>query len=278
MQGFNIEFILLSFLQQLLLTVGVIVLFGFIIALCRRGFVSIAGNVGYRIIIATSIVGTPIHELSHALACIIFGHKIEDMKLFQSPSADGTLGYVTHSFNPNNLYQKIGNFFIGIAPILGGSAVLLLMTYYMVPNIATEFSIILRGIHLSGEFLSFSTLSTYVGVTVELIGAIFDYNNFANIWYWVFIVLAVMIASHMELSLADIKGGLGGFLALSVLLLVVDVVLGLFSPAALKIFTASLTSFAMSISGFLIISAVFSLILLAIAVALNLILKMLGKR
>ena len=274
----DFKLILMSFLQQLLLTVGIIVLFGFIIALCRRGFVSIAGNVGYKLIIATSIVGTPIHELSHALGCVIFGHRIDDMKLFQPPSADGTLGYVSHSYNPKNLYHKIGNFFIGIAPILGGSAVILLMTRFMVPEVNADIARILGGVHISGEFLSFSTLSTYVGVAWEMILAIFDPKNFSNGWWWAFIILAVMIASHMELSLADIKGGFGGFVALAVLLLLVDIVLGLISTALLGGFTAFLTSFAVSIAGFLIISAVFSAILLTIAVALNLVLKQFGRR
>ncbi len=276
--AFDIKFVLSCFLQQLLLTVGVIVLFGFIIAICRRGFVSIAGGVGYKLIIATSIIGTPIHELSHALGCVIFGHKIEDMKLFQPPSPDGTLGYVSHSYNPKNLYQKIGNFFIGIAPILGGSAVLLLLTRFMVPDISADVSRILSGVHLSGEFFSISTLGTYLGVCWELILAIFNPAHFSDGWWWAFIILAVMIASHMELSLADIKGGFGGFVALAVLLLIVDAALGLINAEWLSSFTGLLTSFAVSIAGFLIISAVFSAILLAIAVALNLIFKIFGRR
>ncbi|MGO0916500.1 hypothetical protein ACTPEM_26060, partial [Clostridioides difficile] len=34
---------------------------------------------------------------------------------------DGILGYVSHSYKKDNLYQSIGNFFIGIAPIIGGT-------------------------------------------------------------------------------------------------------------------------------------------------------------
>lgn len=274
----DFTFILSCFLQQLLLTVGVIVVFGLIIALCRRGVVRVAGNAGYRLIIATSIVGTPIHELSHALACVIFGHKIEDMKLLQPPSEEGTLGYVSHSYNPKNLYQKIGNFFIGIAPILGGSAVLILLTNWMVPGISADISHILSGVHLSGDFFSLSTLGTYLGVCWEMILAIFSPEYFSDGWWWAFIILAVMIASHMELSLADIKGGFGGFVALAVLLLVADAALGLIMPSWLAAFTGFVTSFAVSIAGFLIISVVFSLILLVIAIALNLVLRIIGRR
>lgn len=274
---FDIKFIISCFVQQLLLTVGLIVAFGFIIALCRRGVVKVAGNAGYKLIIATSIVGTPIHELSHALACVIFGHKIEDMKLLQPPSDEGTLGYVSHSYNPKNLYHKIGNFFIGIAPILGGSAVLLLLTHFMVPDISADFSRILSSVKISGEFLSFSTLSTYIGVCWNMVLAVFNPEYFSDGWWWAFIVLSIMIASHMELSGADIKGGFGGFVALAVLLLVVDAALGLVAPAGLSAFTGFITSFAVSIAGFLIISVVFSAILLAIAVAMRLIARLLGR-
>lgn len=274
----DIQFILTSFLQQLLLTVGVIVVFGLIVAFCRRGVVRVAGNAGYRLIIATSIVGTPIHELSHALACIIFGHKIEEMRLLQPPSEDGTLGYVSHSYNSRNLYHRIGNFFIGIAPILGGSGVLILLTRWMVPGISADISQILADVHLSGDFFSLSTLGTYITVCWEMILAIFNPAYFSDGWWWAFIVLALMIASHMELSFADIKGGFGGFIALAVLLLVADLALGLIMPSWLAAFTGFVTSFAVSIAGFLIISAVFSVILLVIAIALNLILRLLGRR
>jgi hypothetical protein len=74
-----------------------------------------------------------IHELSHALFCIIFGHKIQEMKLF-SPENDGTLGYVNHSYNPKNPYQQIGNFFIGTGPIWGGVLLLYVASYFLLPE------------------------------------------------------------------------------------------------------------------------------------------------
>ena len=155
---------------------------------------------------------------------------------------------------------------------------LLLMTQFMVPGIAADFSRILSGVKITGEFLSFSTLSTYLGVCWEMVLAVFSPEYFSDGWWWAFIVLAIMIASHMELSGADIKGGFGGFVALAILLLLADAVLGLVFPAGLTAFTGFVTSFAAYIAGFLIISVVFSLILLAVAVAMRLIGKLLGRR
>ena len=69
-----------------------------------------------------------------------FGHKVTEIKLFQINSADGTLGYVNHSYNPKNIYHKIGNFFIGVAPIIVISAVLYLLAWWLLPGFVAEIS------------------------------------------------------------------------------------------------------------------------------------------
>ena len=57
---------------------------------------SLANIFGVSLYILLTAPGVAVHELGHALFCIIFRHKIEDMKLF-SPEEDGTLGYVSHT-------------------------------------------------------------------------------------------------------------------------------------------------------------------------------------
>lgn len=48
----------------------------------------------------TGLIGIPIHELGHAYFCLIFGHKIKNIKLFSFSSFEYSLGYVNHSYNP----------------------------------------------------------------------------------------------------------------------------------------------------------------------------------
>jgi len=71
----------------------------------------------------TTIIGTPIHELSHAIACVLFGHKITGIKLLDLSFSNTTLGYVNHSWNTRSIYQSIGCFFIAIAPLITASAI-----------------------------------------------------------------------------------------------------------------------------------------------------------
>lgn len=78
-------------------------------------------------------VGTVTHELGHLLAAVIFRHKIVEVSLF-NPQANGTLGYISHSYNKKSLYQRIGNFFIGTAPIYCGVLVIYLLTKIFLPD------------------------------------------------------------------------------------------------------------------------------------------------
>ena len=51
-----------------------------------------------------------IHELCHAVACIIFFHKIIRFAISPQPM-------VIHTYNKNNPYQSIGCFFISFSPV-----------------------------------------------------------------------------------------------------------------------------------------------------------------
>lgn len=262
--------ILSNFIIQLLFTVGVIVVFGLIIALCRRTFCHIVGENSTKIIIATGAIGTPIHELSHALMCIIFGHKIVEMKLYQPNSEDGTLGYVSHTYNPRNLYHQVGNFFIGVAPIIGGSAVLLLLMTLLTPSVGESVMTDLEFASLiSVDLLDASTYEYFFDIFWSIIAEIFWFGNLTDWKWWIFIILAIMIAMHMEVSTADIKGGAGGFAFIAVLLLIADIIIGLIDVETLDTVTGAMMSVSAPIAGFLAISAVFSGIMILLALLIK---------
>ena len=76
------------------------------------------------------VIGVPVHELSHLIMCVVFGHKVDDFKLY-TIEHQGTLGYVSHRYNPRNTWHQIGRFFIGIAPLLMGILLIVVLSKYL---------------------------------------------------------------------------------------------------------------------------------------------------
>ena len=76
--------------------------------------------------------------------CVIFQHRIVEMALFRPDKETGRkLGFVHHSYipksiyNPKNIYQVLGNFFIGTAHrLVGGTLVMYAMLWLFYPSAA----------------------------------------------------------------------------------------------------------------------------------------------
>lgn len=254
---------LTGFITQMLSTVGVIFIFGWLIAMLRRGFCALAGRGGPTILLATGIVGTPIHELSHALMCLIFGHTITEVKLFCPNADDGTLGYVSHTYNTKNIYHQIGNFFIGIAPVVLGGGVIYLLLLLLLPDVCE--TVMAEISAMQGFELVDLPVADYLRFLLSAIAAIFAPENFESWQGWVFLVLALMIAIHTEMSSSDIRSGLKGLLFVSILLVLVDVVLYFLFPDVFFAFSDVTMSFALVLSAFLSMSVIFLLALLLVA-------------
>lgn len=244
--------IIISFFLQILSTVGAIVLFGVLISLCSRGFYSNFGSKQMVICHVTGFIGTPVHECAHALFCLIFGHKITRIKLFQIDSADGTLGYVEHSHNPKNLYQKIGNFFIGIAQIIVISALLSLFAYLLTPSILLDILSVAQDV-ASNYSVDNLFLSIYLIACSFFSGAV--------TWqWWIFIIIGAFFALHVTLSKADIQGAQNGLILFLLILFVIDVILGIVGNSILQSFNSVIFSISAVLNTFLILSLLLSFV------------------
>lgn len=249
--------LLIEYLLQMAFTLGIVFLFGKVIAFCNGRFYRTLGSKGQAACYITGFIGTPIHESAHALMCLIFGHKIVEIKFFQLNSSDGTLGYVQHSYNPKNIWQRLGNLFIGIAPILVGAGLLCLLLYLLLPEMFAKVVGILTSLDFGGAPLD----------SVKSIGKsfviMFDYIDHWQ--WWLFLILGSFIALHMTLSDADTKGALSGVIFFLLIFLVIDVILLLVNVAVLSKFTGVIMVFGNFMVFFLCIFLVIAIALICIA-------------
>lgn len=217
-----------------LLVIGLLpcVVYAFLMQKCSNAIrIRLASLLGVKGYVYLTCPGVMVHELSHALFCLLFFHRITEMKLF-SPEADGTLGYVNHAYNPKNLYQRIGNFFIGTGPVWGGILVIWLISRSFLP---------------SGSWGELCTASTW---------------SHWQTWLWLYLFLTV--SSHITLSAPDLQGATDGAVFIVLLTLVLTILLDNccnFTDRAWKLLTDFWSTCLPLLTGALLLTAAFALLL-----------------
>ncbi len=195
----------LFYLQLLFSTVGMLILCGLCVALLQKLFILLIGNtVGYRAILLTATVGTPIHELGHAVMCVLFGHTIEEISLYNPDPKNGMLGYVKHSYNPKNIYHQLGNFLIGLGPLLSGVGCMIGILFLCFnPAMHDYFDQAFAIVQADGHVWEICLAG------LRLLPALFSHegNLFLQILGLV-LILAIML--HVNLSGEDIRRSLPG--------------------------------------------------------------------
>jgi len=171
-------------------------------------------------------IGTIIHELGHAFFCIVFRHEIIDMELFSPNPKSGSLGYVKHSYNPDSNYQVIGNFFIGIGPILFGSTVIYFCSKYLVgENLFSSLGSLPVKSFTTGYWDYFLEITKYIYLSVKsLTFQLFTVENLSNWKTYLFLYLVFCIGSSITLSPPDIKSAFLGFASIVGTLFFINVV------------------------------------------------------
>lgn len=247
---------------QLAFTVGFLMLYGGFISLCNRCFYDACGDTAFGIVRITGYIGTPVHELSHALMCVLFGHTVKKISMFGDSRRSRTLGYVEHTYYRGNLYHQIGNFFIGISPVLAGGLVILLLVRVLTPDI--YFGMRTETAHIGAAFAAGfdgGAVLSLLGGVGSMMGALFSLDNFLSWRWWLCMLIVFSIAIHMEVSRSDILSGIRGLSVISAMLLVADIILGLLFPKALAAVTSACVTAGIFIALLMLIPAVFSFII-----------------
>ena len=200
-------------------------------ALLLRAAIGLLGRRAF--LAAFGWLGTAVHELSHALFCVLFGHKITELKLFDPGAAGGSLGYVRHAYNPKNPYHQLGNLFIAIGPIVVGAAALTAAAILLLgggelgaqpfaadgmaggPSAAALAAQILGGAREIGARLTGGGHSSWLGAAG-------------------FLYLAIAIGSLMGMSREDFVGALPGLAAVVATLFLANLVSALVTGDTLE--------------------------------------------
>lgn len=210
---------------------------------------------GYRAQIVGGCIGIIIHETSHLLMALLFRHHIKSFRLLRFPnqnSEDQSLGYVNHTWNQKSFYQRTGNLFIGIAPIIGNTLVILALSKVLVPTILTSVQNFVADHFISLNLATSSTTNSFV--TWQFI-------------VWLLLLINICIGGF-DLSPADMNNSAMGLISFTILVVVISVIVALtgFSTG----FVAGLQSFFLPID----LAMLFALLISGL---INLIIRGAGK-
>lgn len=194
--------------------------FGVIYSLIReKSCINIQKTIGANGFLLFSFIGTPVHELSHYIACKLFFHKATKVVLFSPKSwkANGILGCVEHSYNPKKIYQLAGNFIIGVAPVIGGAGICFLIMEYLLGGIS-KFIPIGNSLNIHLVFNSFKNM--FLGII-----SIFSIKNLVLPIFWIMLFVLINIFLHVSLSKADFKNAYIGIIFFIILVPLIGYIL-----------------------------------------------------
>jgi hypothetical protein len=241
-------------------------IFGLLIQfISQLSFKSLANAFGPAGTYVVAWLGTPIHESGHAIFCLIFGHRIAEIHFFKPDETTGTIGFVYHKWNPKNPYHVIGNFFIGIGPMVLGSAVLFGLFYFLIPGSHGAWGSILDTMGSLDKGSSIMAyLTAFRDTAFSIITLVFTWSNLGIWQFWVFLYVSISVASNIRLSWADFKGSLSAIGCVIIPILILTLVLMLagrgsdtffpyLAPALGLIYSLLTLALVMGLTGFIII-------------------------
>ncbi|MDX1296748.1 MAG: hypothetical protein R3260_00695 [Pseudomonas sp.] len=148
----------------------------------------------------TGFIGVPVHELAHALVCIVFGMRIKRVSFYQPNEASGTMGFVEFRYSPYSIRNAIGLALQGVAPLLAGATIVVLMlgSFSMVDHPA------------GGTVQLLYWIAGVIGSTLFTAGDVATSGAMGL----VSVLFALIVSMHAMPSAADILTGLRGLLML----------------------------------------------------------------
>jgi hypothetical protein len=222
---------LLQYLRDVLVTTShqLLILFGplLLLAFLMHHVSAYSARLGARVFGPNTFfymfmgIGTAVHETGHAVFALIFGHRIKKIELFTADPGSESPGSVTHEYSSKNIYQNIGNFFIGIGPVIFGSLFLFMISYLLFGIGFRNLSIVSVSVEAFNDFSSakaigmamFNSFGSYLQIV---------FTGERSTWWKVMLLIYLLYAvgSSISLSPSDISGSASGFVVFLAVLLV----------------------------------------------------------
>lgn len=205
------------------------------------------GVFDWKIFSLFGIIGVPFHELSHFLTALIFGHDITAFALYRpfAGRKDGCLGYVRHKYNKRSPYQRVGNFFIGAAPMIFGAILLTILFQLAVPG--TEY------VNITDIGLFFESMAS---LTESYYQSLIECDK-----YSIALIIAIfLICPHICMSKADFKNTVSGTLTLLLLAYFLPIVLRMYFGISISLMEKAVLYFFMTYFYVLFIGFIFTTI------------------
>lgn len=184
--------------------------FGLAVWGCRRAFCFFVGDdSGLPLIRAVSVLSTPVREAGHAMAAVLFLHRLEDVRLLDLHDPDGEYGYVEHSYNPRNPIAILGNFFYALGPAITGLFLVLVILLVCFNGVLGPFFDTLTAYGEQG-----AGFADYVGATASLLTGMFGREG-SPVWLRILgcaLLLALCLGIHITpTEILDALSGIGIF-------------------------------------------------------------------
>ncbi|MBR2019633.1 MAG: M50 family metallopeptidase [Clostridia bacterium] len=184
------------------LTLGTLFLCGLAVRLCAVLFSALWGSRSDSVFDITAVIGTPVHELGHAAMCLLFGHRIQRVRLWSPRARNGMYGFVEHTYHLRNPWARLGNLFIAVGPLFSGLGVTVLTLWLCFPSQWADY------LTLSRSVAQAEGLWEALGCSLTLLGSI--PRAFLTDWLRSLIGVLVLlsVSLHISLSWQDVKSAL----------------------------------------------------------------------
>lgn len=175
-------------------------------------------NVGWNGFMIFGAFGVPFHEFTHWLMCKIFFHHVTEVSLFRPKKGkeNHILGFVKHEYKKTP-YREMGNFFIGAAPMMLGTGLIITVFALLYPG---AFSI------LEPLGLTVMGLKDMLMNSVKFLAYIFSVSNLLDWKFLVFLFFLIAISAHIDMSWVDIKSSLHGVIFFIILATIISIYAG----------------------------------------------------